>query len=97
MNRWSTLFDNDPFHTSWKTLKASLDGINLGAEASSDIVDEYNRIKKISILINSTIENIDKDVFHLQTFTSAIPFVEKAQSSLSEFKNISDVESIQLA
>jgi hypothetical protein len=98
MNRWSDAFEKHQFHTLWKGVLKAVDEIKLGAETNENIVTEFMRFEKVVKLIESILENVDRDVFHLQTLANAQGPVQQAVGHVSNFQNNqNDLSQIQAA
>ena len=98
MNRWSEAFDTHQFHTFWNSFNKEIESIDLGAEANENIVTEFSRLVKCQKLIDSILNSVDKDTFHLQTLANAQSPVQQANTHLTNFKsdmsNLSQLQAV---
>ena len=98
MNRWSDAFEKHAFHPVWDGLVKKLDETKLGAESNENIVTEFVRFEKVVKLIQSILESLDQDVFHLQTLANAQAPTQQAAAHLTSFdSNQNDLTQIQAA
>ena len=96
MNRWSDAFEKHAFHPIWNGLVEKLDETKLGAEVNENIVTEFVRFEKVVKLIQSILESLDQDTFHLQTLVNAQKPTQQAIAHYTNFmSNQNDLTHIQ--
>ena len=96
MNRWSDAFEKHAFHPIWNGLVEKLDETKLGAEVNENVVTEFVRFEKVVKLIQSILESLDQDTFHLQTLVNAQKPTQQAIAHFTNFmSNQDDLTQIQ--
>lgn len=96
MNRWSDAFEKHSFHPIWNGLVEKLDETKLGAEVNENVVTEFVRFEKVVKLIQSILDSLDQDTFHLQTLANAQAPTQQAIAHFTNFmSNQNDLTQIQ--
>ena len=55
MSRWMTRYESSDFHSKWELFKTKFSEFNIKEIVDIEIIDEYNRLGKVIILIHLSI------------------------------------------
>ena len=87
MSRWMTRYESSDFHSKWELFKTKFSEFNIKEIVDIEIIDEYNRLGKVIIFIDSYLKLIDPELSPENLLDNSISYLESALHYFDLFIN----------
>jgi len=95
MSRWMTRYESSDFHSKWELFKTKFSEFNIKEIVDIEIIDEYNRLGKVIIFIDSYLKLIDPELSPENLLDNSISYLESALNYFNSFINNGTVNYIR--
>lgn len=87
MSRWMTRYGSSDFHSKWELFKTKFSEFNIKEIGNVEIIDEYNRLGKVIIFIDSYLKLIDPELSPENLLDNSRSYLESALHYFDLFIN----------
>lgn len=87
MSRWMTRYESSDFHSKWELFKTKFSEFNIKEIGNVEIIDEYNRLGKVIIFIDSYLKLIDPELSPENLLDNSRSYLESALHYFDLFIN----------
>lgn len=78
MSRWVIKYESNDFHNKWELFKTEFNKFNIKEIVDIEIIDEYNRLGKVIIFIDSYLKLIDPELSPENLLDNSRSYLENA-------------------
>jgi hypothetical protein len=90
-----TRYESSDFHSKWELFKTKFSEFNIKEIVDIEIIDEYNRLGKVIIFIDSYLKLIDPELSPENLLDNSISYLESALNYFNSFINNGTVNYIR--
>jgi len=87
MSKWVTEYESSDFHNKWELFKTEFNKFNIKEIVDIEIIDEYNRLGKVIIFIDSYLKLIDPELSPKNSLDNSKSYLENALNYFNSFIN----------
>ena len=87
MSRWAIKYESNDFHNKWELFKTKFNKFNIKEIVDIEIIDEYNRLGKVIIFIDSYLKLIDPELSPDNSLDNSRSYLENALNNFNSFIN----------
>ena len=87
MSRWAIKYKSNDFHNKWELFKTEFNKFNIKEIVDIEIIDEYNRLGKVIIFIDSYLKLIDPELSPENLLDNSRSYLENALNYFNSFIN----------
>lgn len=87
MSRWAIKYESNDFHNKWELFKTEFNKFNIKEIVDIEIIDEYNRLGKVIIFIDSYLKLIDPELSPDNSLDNSRSYLENALNNFNSFIN----------
>jgi hypothetical protein len=87
MSEWVTEYESSDFHNKWELFKTEFNKFNIKEIMDIEIIDEYNRLGKVIIFIDSYLKLIDPELSPKNSLDNSKSYLENALNYFNSFIN----------
>ena len=95
MSRWMTRYGSSDFHSKWELFKIKFSEFNIKEIGNVEIIDEYNRLGKVIIFIDSYLKLIDPELSPENLLDNSRCYLESALHYFDLFINNRTIDYIE--
>lgn len=87
MSEWIIKYESSDFHNKWELFKTEFNKFNIKEIMDIEIIDEYNRLGKVIIFIDSYLKLIDPELSPKNSLDNSKSYLENALNYFNSFIN----------
>jgi hypothetical protein len=87
MSKWVTEYESSDFHNKWELFKTEFNKFNIKEIVDIEIIDEYNRLGKVIIFIDSYLKLIDPELSPKNSLDNSKSYLENTLNYFNSFIN----------
>ena len=95
MSRWMARYELSDFHNRWELFKTEFNEFNIKEIMDIEIIDEYNRLGKVIIFIDSYLKLIDPELSPENALDNSRSYLENALNYFDLFINNRTIDYIR--